>query len=412
VAEREAPPAGRAPLLAGLVCLALVGVCAAVAWPGDARLVPENAGRPVGDARWGWIFLGCEVGAFAAYALGLLLVSRRGARLAAIAGVAAAIQLAPLGAPLLLSTDAWTYWDYGRIAAVHSGNPYEDTPLDFPDDPAFPFVGADWRDSSSVYGPVFTLASEPLALASGDSHDVAAWLYKSIGALAVLGAAALAVGLAVRRAFAAAFVGWNPLLALHFAGGGHNDAWMAVLVLAALALAARGRGRLAGVAWATAILVKWVPLLLLPLRAVEARAHGRRPGHAGFAAAAVAIAALAFWRYGWHWLEAFGPLARNANRETGFAVPHRLEQLGLPAWLAVGALAAAFLVGYAWLVKEAARGRARLALTLGLALLASPYLAPWYAVWVVPLAAAEEDRSAQLLALGLSAYLLRQTVPL
>jgi hypothetical protein len=412
VAEREAPPARRAPLLAGLACLALVGICAAVAWPDDSRLVPEDAGHPSGDDRWGWIFLGCELGAFATYALGLVLVARRGVRLAPVAALAVAIQLTPLGAPLLLSTDAWTYWDYGRIAKVHSGNPYEDRPLDFPDDPAYPFVGADWRDSTSVYGPAFTLASEPLAAAAGESPDTAAWLYKSIGALAVLGAVALAVGLAARRAFAAAFVGWNPLLALHFAGGGHNDAWMAALVLAALALAERGRGRLAGAAWATAILVKWVPLLLLPLRALEARARGRRPSHVGFAAAAAAIAALAFWRYGWHWLEAFGPLARNANRETSFALPHRLEQLGLPDWLAVGALAAAFLVAYVWLVREAARGRARLALTFGLALLASPYLAPWYAVWVVPLAAAEEDRLAQLLALGLSAYLLRQTVPL
>jgi hypothetical protein len=63
-------------------------------------------------------------------------------------------------------------------------------------------------------------------------------------------------------------------------------------------------------------------------------------------------------------------------------------------------------------VREAWRGRARLGLAAGLLLCAVPYLAPWYAVWAVPLAAAEEDRSAQWLALALSAYLLRQTVPL
>ena len=50
--------------------------------------------------------------------------------------------------------------------------------------------------------------------------------------------------------FAAAFVGWNPVIAVHFAGGGHNDALMIALVLGA-ALAVRGRPQLAGAAWAS-----------------------------------------------------------------------------------------------------------------------------------------------------------------
>ncbi len=54
---------------------------------------------------------------------------------------------------------------------------------------------------------------------------------------------------AARPAFAAAFVAWNPVVALHLAGGGHNDAWVAALVMGALALAATGRRQLAGAAW-------------------------------------------------------------------------------------------------------------------------------------------------------------------
>ncbi len=46
-----------------------------------------------------------------------------------------------LQAPLLLSTDAWTYWEYGQIAAVHDGDPYVDTPSEFPDDPAYDHAG-------------------------------------------------------------------------------------------------------------------------------------------------------------------------------------------------------------------------------------------------------------------------------
>lgn len=401
----------RAALAAGGACLALVAACAALAWPSASPLVPRNGGHPVGDRAWAWAFLGCAAAAFVAYVAGILLL-RRGVALAPVAALAAAIQLAPLGAPLLLSTDAWTYWDEGRIAAVHGANPYRRPPSAFPRDPAYRWTGTGWRGTDAVYGPAFTLASEPLALAAGRSHAAAAWIYKSLAAAAVLAAALLAARLSARPARSLAFVGWNPLLAIHFAGGGHNDAWMAALAVAALALARRGRPQLAGAAWAAAVLVKWVPLLFLPLRALQARESGRRVRHLGFAVTAAAIAATASWRYGTGWLDAFGPLARNANHETRFAVPHRLEQLGLPHAAALTVCAAAFALAYLWLLRAAARGRERLGLTAALLLLALPYLAAWYVVWAVPLAAAEDDEPAQWLALGVCAYLLRQTIPL
>jgi hypothetical protein len=409
-AEHAGRPA-RLALVAGGVALALVAACAAVAWPDDSPLVPRNAGRPGGDEEWAWLFLGFAAAALAAYVGAIVLVVRRGIGLRVAAGFAVAIQLAPLAAPLLLSTDAWAYWIYGRMAAALGGNPYREAPEDYAADAAFPYVGADWRDSGSVYGPAFTLASEPVALAAGTSPDAAAWAYKALAAAAVLGAAALAARLSWRRAYAAVFVGWNPLLALHFGGGGHNDAWMAALVMGALALAAAGRRQAAGIAWAAAVLVKWVAVVFLPLRALEARATGRRLGHRGFAVAAAVVLAVATWRYGLDWLRAFGPLARNANAETRFALPHRVGQLGVPQWLAVGAFALAFVLAYVWLLREAARGRARLGLAAGLLLLATPYLAPWYLVWAAPLAAADDDPPAQWLVIALSAYLLPQTLP-
>ena len=363
-----------------------------------------------GDARVAWAFLACGLAAVAAYAGGVYGLSRRPAGLGAVAAVAVGLQLAPLCAPLLLSTDAWTYWAYGRVAVAHDGNPYRDPPARFPDDPATRFAGAAWRDSTSVYGPAFTLASEPLALAVGRSADGAAWAYKGLAAAGVLGSAALAARLARRRVLALALVGWNPLLALHFAGGGHNDAWMAVLVMAALALASSRRPTLAGAAWALAALVKWIPLMLLPLRALEARATGRAVSHSGFAVAALAVVAVATWRYGSAWLGAFGPLTRNAGLETEFALPHRLGQLGVPAWLSLTVALAAFAAAYGWLLRSAAHGRARLGLAAGLLLLATPYLAPWYLIWALPLAAAEDDETAQWLAVALTVYLLPQTI--
>ena len=45
-------------------------------------------------------------------------------------------------------------------------------------------------------------------------------------------------------------------------------------------------------------------------------------------------------------------------------------------------------------------------------LLTSTWLLPWYAGWVVPLAAVEEDQLAWALALAFTAYLLPDGVPL
>jgi len=379
--------------------------CAAVSWPHDSKLVPRHGGHPVGSSLWSWLFLGFACAAFLLYVGGLYALRREGP-VRVVVALALAIQLAPLAAPLVISTDAWTYWDYGRIAAVHGANPYIANPDDFRQDPAFRWVGTGWWDTSSVYGPAFTLASEPLALADGGSAPAAAWTYKAIAAACMAGIVLLVARL-TGSAFAVAFAGWNPLLALHLAGGGHNDAWMAALVVAALAAAAAGRRQLAGAAWALAILVKWVPLLFLGLRAVEARATKREVAHAGFAATAVVVLGVATWRYGLHWLDAFGPLARNANRESRFALPHRLG--GQPAVIVFAVL---FGLVYLWLLREAWRGRARLGLCAGLLLCATPWLVPWYAAWAVPLAAVEDDAAAKLLALGFSGYLLRQAVPL
>ncbi len=400
----------RLPIALGLAVLVLVAGCAAVAWPSDSPIAAVPGGHQVGNVTWSWLYLGFAAAAFALYVVAVLLVSRRGARLVAIAVVAGAIQLAPLAGPLLLSTDAWTYWSYGRIAAVHHQSPYTTPPSGFPHDPSLPYVGEAWEDTTSVYGPAFTLASEPLALAQGSSSDAAAWTYKVLGAAALLTAALLAARLSRRPAYALVLVGWNPAMALDFAGGGHNDAWMAALVVAALALAASGRRQLAGAAWATACLIKWIPILLLPLRALEARATGRPVRHLGFAITAAVIVVVSTWAYGFSWLRATVPLLKHAQVGTKFSLTDRLGQLGVPHDVALGLCAAAFVAGYGWLLLEAHRGRARLGLAACLFLLVTPYLIAWYVVWALPLAAAEDDPPAQWIAVALSAYLLRQGV--
>jgi hypothetical protein len=382
----------------------------ALAWPPSSLLTPDHE---TGSRSWSWWYLGLLIGAFVAYLVGLFFLNRgTDVRVGAVVAVAIAIQLAPLVAPVLLSTDVYSYWDYGRLAGVHDANPYEVRPDGFADDPAFKRMGSQWRGTTTVYGPAFTLASEAQAKAVGESAAAAAWTYKALAALAMVAMVFLAARIAPRPAFGAAFAGWNPLLAVHFAGGGHNDAWMMALVLVALALAAAGRRQLAGAVWATALAIKWVAVIFLPLRALEARRQGRRVGHLGFAAAAAVLVLLATWRYGTGWLDAFGPVGRNLREGARYSIPSRLESLGLPHGVAVGLLAGLFGLAYLWLLREAWRGRARLGLAGGLLVVAAPWLVPWYLVWTVPVAAVEEDRVAHLLGLALTAYLLRDAVPL
>src|SRR5690349_1450330 len=138
-------------------------------------------------------------------------------------------------------------------------------------------------------------------------------------------------------AFAAAFVGWNPLLAIDFAGGGHNDVWMMALVLGALALAARHPGW-SGSGWALAGSVKWVAIALLPLNLIRSARGQARAAAIGFVAAAAVIAVAASLAFGTAWFTAMGPVAQ---RHAAWAVPSRLGALGLPGWLALMPLVAA-----------------------------------------------------------------------
>jgi hypothetical protein len=377
--------------VAGALTLALVLACVAVAWLPDSPLRPIHGGRRHGHDELGALFVALLGAAFVAYLGGLWLV-RQAPSFRLVFALACAIQLAPLAAPLLISTDAWTYWSYARLH-----DPYRQTPSDDP--LSSPHAGAAYLHTTSAYGPAFSLAAKPIALVH--SAGAVAWIFKSVAAACVLAATWL---VARRRAFAAALVGWNPVVAVHFGGGGHNDALMIALLAAALALSEAGRVQWAGAAWSLGALVKWVPLVVLPLRALEARATGRRVGHAGFALATLATLGLAtvLWRF--HWLHALAPLAHDATRETSYALPRRTH---LSPWLFV----AGYAVAYAWLLRTAYRGRARSGLALALLLAALPYLTAWYVLWPLALAARDNDRTAIVITLALCAYLLPQRIP-
>ena len=384
----------------GLGIAALLGLAAAAAsWQGSAL----RAGAPEGSDLPSTVFLAAACCAFVFYVGALFLVRRRRANVAVVCAIAAAIQLVPLVGPLVISRDVYAYWAYGRLAAVHHVNPYTVAPARFAHDPASRAMASGWRTSKSVYGPVFSAASAGLALTTRSPAE-SALDYRIAAGVGMLAVTALAAVVGPASGFAAAFVGWNPLLAIDFAGGGHNDVWMMAFLLGALALAAR-RPRIAGVSLALAGGLKWVVLGVFPLKLLGANRRQALLTILGFLVTAVVVAALASAFFGMAWLTALGTFA---HRRSDWAIPSRLQQAGLPRWLAFMPLLALLPL----LVRSARAGRPRLGLASVCVLVATPWLLPWYAAWAVPLAAVEEDRLAWVLSLAFCAYILPDGIPL
>ena len=385
----------------GIGIAALLGLAAVAAtWPGSAL----RAGAPEGSDLPSTVFLAAACCAFALYLGALFLVRRRIPNVAVVCALAAAIQLIPLVGPLVISRDVYAYWAYGRLAAVHHVNPYTVAPAKFAHDPASRVMAAGWRTSKSVYGPVFSAASAALAVTTGRTAGGTALDYRIAAGAGMLAVTGLAAVVAPMPAFAAAFVGWNPLLAVDFAGGGHNDVWMMAFLLGALALAAR-RPRIAGVSLALAGGLKWVLLPIFPLKLLGGSRRQALLFALGFVATSALVAGTATFFFGTAWLTTLGAFT---HRHSAWAIPSRLQQADLPRWLAVAPLLALLPL----LVRSARAGRPRLGLASLSVLVATPWLLPWYAAWAVPLAAIEEDRLAWVLSLAFCAYILPDRIPL
>jgi Glycosyltransferase family 87 len=315
--------------------------------------------------------------------------------------------------PPLLSHDVYSYVDYARLGVLHGLDPYVHPPIAVPTDPAFAEVK--WPDTTSAYGPLFTLATYPLAWLP---VDAAVYVLKAVSAAAVLATAVLVARLAPARGIdplrAAAFVALNPLVLVHVVGGPHNDSIAVLLMTLGVAgvLVAREAGG-AG-AFASACAAKAPAAVLLPFALLGAGRRGRFL-LGGFAAAGL-LALAANLAFDWNWLDAFVLAGENQGRTSYMSIPiatARLTGLDPDAVRAVALALYAALVIYllAWTARGGDWLRAAAWATFGL-LLATAWLLPWYLLWPLPLAALSRDRLLQALILGLTAYQLGARIPL
>jgi hypothetical protein len=382
-----------------------VGLAAATHAP-ETRVSPIDPHSHV----WRVLFVAGLVGAFALYVLGLVAARRTGVAVGAIAAVAVVIQLAPLSTPLLLSHDVYLYWDYGRTAVVHHGDPFSDFPNRWPADPAYRQMASDWGRLRSPYGPGWVLIDEGAAKLAGNSAKAATLFFRVLAAAAMLAIVAI-VARSTRSAFSTALVGWNPLLALHFAGGGHSDAAMMALVAAALALAVR-RPRWSVATWVAAVAIKVAALAFLGVEVVYRLRERARAWLVGLVGAAVVALAASFAIFGASFIRSGGPISNQLREANSVGLPTKLHELGLGLHTAQLLVVACFAVLYLWVLREAWRGRRRTSLAAAGLCLAVSWLMPWYASWPIVLAAFDRDGAGTLLGVGLSGYLLLDVLPI
>jgi hypothetical protein len=302
------------------------------------------------------------------------------ARWLLLAGCAIAAVLAFL--PPYGSADHLNYAAYGRMAVL-GHDPYATVPSDLPGDPV---IGAveEWRDTTSVYGPVATAAQALASLLSGESVRLTVFW------MAVVNAAAFVVtGLLLHRFNRAdparqrrAALLWivNPLVVYQLAAGMHVDTLAIAFVAAALVLGP-ARPAVSGILLGLGIAVKVTAGLVALGPAWELRRSPRRL--LLVAGAAVVTVVVAYALAGPHALDQ----VLNASKSISLATPWKLLQHGLQAMFGPGAYRAwiqvvslVVLALLAWLLlRVSPHDSPGVAVAFVVAwLFATPYALPWY----------------------------------
>ncbi|MET9574174.1 polyprenol phosphomannose-dependent alpha 1,6 mannosyltransferase MptB [Streptomyces massasporeus] len=386
--------------LAGTACLALGGETAG-ALPVEDLLHPASARAALGLVG---VYFGVVLLIAAWVLLGRLVRGPRPPQPRSLLLVLAAWAAPLLLAPPLFSRDVYSYLAQGAMVQEHL-DVYAHGPARL-GGPLADEVAPLWRHTGAPYGPVFLAVAA--ALSGLTRGELPAGLFGM--RLVALGGVALMAAALPRLArhsgadpSAALWLGaLNPLVLLHLIAGAHNDAVMLGLLGVGL-VAALGRWPVLGAVLVTlAALVKAPAVLgLAAVVALRVRA-GRSPAKAlvttTVAAAGTTVAATAVAGTGYGWIGALNTPVSPKNwalttllgRATRALLEHLgsdLAPLAVPAWHALGIVAAVITIALIWL-----RLRLRPVYALGLSLAAvaalGPAIRPWYALWGLFLIAA------------------------
>jgi hypothetical protein len=299
---RPVPAAGRRPWYepAAIVAVPLLGLLVCVAATRTNVLAPESV-RPIPGGMAGLFNLvgfrlsrGELVPAVIVMILSYVFAVRyadRVSRRTVIVSVIA-LNVIVLLAPPLFSTDVFSYQAYAREFAIYHTNPYTHGPNAIEPDLIYNYIGAKWVATPSVYGPVFTLISAPLAWTS---IVVSELTFKLIAALCSAGTLLLIWKTARLRNVdpvrGIALYGLNPMVMLYGVGGGHNDFLMVSLMMWGVYATLLKRERTGGVLLMTGTAIKLTGGIVLPFALLANRGSGRNEMPRRFLTGALLIAA-------------------------------------------------------------------------------------------------------------------------
>jgi alpha-1,6-mannosyltransferase len=344
------------------------------------------------------------VGAFAGLgALVLLEQRRRELPRRLVIGATGAVLALAVVVPPVQSNDLWLYAAYGRMVSEHGTSPYEAPPSRFRDDPLYPRIDRVWRGTRSLYGPGFIALAAAGTAVTGDSALAVRLLFQGLAAAAI----AIALLLVDRRTkdpMAWLLVGVNPVVVVGVVNGGHNDALVALALLAGVLLAMVRRPILAGIAVALGVSVKI--FILLPLAALLVWLWRRQGLRAALVVGGVAVGIVVggyLLAGGRTAIEPLGEAENQVSRSSIWNAPRReitfdLIDDGVRGKVA-GAIASDRVTRWAnltvaglalLLVAPRLRAQTPVLLVGGATLaylLAGAYVVPWYAVWALPLLA-------------------------
>jgi alpha-1,6-mannosyltransferase len=327
------------------------------------------------------LFIGGIATAAGGYLAAVALLSRRPAVsplvLAGCLGLALAWRAPLLILPEVPAHDAVRYlWDARTVEA--GLNPY----VARPDDPALASLhtdvtrGVDAAWLPTIYPPVAQLY---FRLVGAIDHSVAVFrvaaLASDIGITAVVAAILRATGQPLVWVLLYA---WHPLPPVEGVGGAHVDLFGVLLLTLSWLALLRLRTGLAALAFAAAVMVKPLPVVLAPLywRRIRRRDAALAVASAGLVTLWIAKGGVPWGSTG-AFLQDFkfnGPL---------FATIHRV----LPAPAVAAAAVAAGLAMAVWMrrTRDISAPEAW-AWPMAVALMLSPVIYPWYLVWLIPFA--------------------------
>lgn len=327
-------------------------------------------------------------------------------------GVAIALRLIAL--PLAPSDDLWRYQWQGKIQLAGL-NPY----VIEADDPRLDEIRQNFPEGHKINDrdirPTYPPGAELLFAAFNRISD-SSLLYKLLFAIVDLAAVAVLLKLigGNARHEGAAWYAWNPLVAYSFAGAAHFDSLMILPMLGGILFLVRStsetepRGKwiwalLAAVCFGIAISINLVPVLFLLLCVFALR------WRAIVLAVSGAIPVLLSLPYGFPRIRVWDSIGEFTYRtrlndlfwwvieETVWPNSHQMNYR-YNVVIVVCAIAVSFLFIRNW-----KRG---MLWVLGIALILSPVLNPWYCTWILPLATWRRAYAWHVLSVTVFAYYL------